>query len=116
MINESSIIGIHSLLEKSGACLKGIRSIHLLKSAIAGQQWYDTKILQILHVSYSICANHVFVDGNKRTSFLAIMYNMPSINENQRDRIAYNILELAKGNLTKEQYFNNILYILGYNI
>ena len=66
------VMEVHENLVRDKHCIAGIRDENLLMSAIEGQYWYDIGIEQIIHVAYSICANHVFTDGNKRTSFLTL--------------------------------------------
>ena len=59
---------------------KGIRDIGLLESAIArpfqtfgGDDLYPTAISKAAALGESLIINHPFVDGNKRTGFLAIV-------------------------------------------
>lgn len=66
------VVEVHENLVKDKHCIAGIRDENLLISAIDGQYWYEAGIEQIIHVAYSICANHVFADGNKRTCFLTL--------------------------------------------
>lgn len=66
------VIEVHENLVQGKYCIAGIRDENLLISAIDGQYWYEAGIEQIIHVAYSICANHVFADGNKRTCFLTL--------------------------------------------
>lgn len=66
------VMEVHENLVRDKHCIAGIRDENLLISAIDGQYWYEAGIEQIIHVAYSICANHVFADGNKRTAFLTL--------------------------------------------
>ena len=66
------VMEVHEQLVQGKHCLAGIRDENLLISAIDGQYWYEYGIEQVIHVAYSICANHVFTDGNKRTCFLTL--------------------------------------------
>ena len=112
MIDLQTVIHLHGMLEKPGMCLPGIRDENLLYSAINGQHWYETDVDQLLHVSYSICANHVFNDGNKRTAYLVLH---PILNHSNSTAfyLAQLILELAMHTFSKEIFFNRSKTILG---
>jgi len=71
-VNFEYVMEVHENLVQGKHCIAGIRDENLLISAIDGQYWYEYGIEQIIHVAYSICANHVFADGNKRTCFLTL--------------------------------------------
>ena len=68
------VMEVHENLSRDKRCIAGIRDENLLISAIEGQYWYETGIEQIIHVAYSICANHVFTDGNREPHFLLSNY------------------------------------------
>lgn len=108
MITLDYLLSVHSYLENNGYCASGIRDKNLLYSAIGGQDWYDHEINKIIHVAYSICANHIFIDGNKRTAFLicsqleALGYVFDSL------EIASHILELATNSTDKAIFVERI--------
>lgn len=109
MISLDYLINIHRYLEANGYCACGIRDENLLHSAIEGQGWYENEIDKILHVAYSICANHVFIDGNKRTSFLVIKYlENPLSYTLDTKEIARHILELATHSTDKLSFIEHI--------
>lgn len=61
----------------------GLKSEHLLESAISrqhtgfgGRLKYDTPILSAAALTYGICANHPFHNGNKRTSLVAMLCHL----------------------------------------
>lgn len=103
------IHSIHSSLEYDKRCMKGIRDLNLLQSAIEGQQWFPDPVDQIIHVAYSICANHVYNDGNKRTAFLTLKLLETKLNYIcYWPEIAEIILELAINSTQKDIFVQNI--------
>ncbi|MFT4154657.1 type II toxin-antitoxin system death-on-curing family toxin [Parafilimonas sp.] len=78
MISKEEILRLHALsIEKFGGA-NGIRDINLLESAVArpflgfGEDlFYKTTFEQAAALAESIIKNHPFIDGNKRTGFLA---------------------------------------------
>jgi prophage maintenance system killer protein len=89
--------------------MDGIRDINLLHSAIDGQYWYQPGVDQIIHVAYSVCANHVFLDGNKRTAFLIlklIEIDLGYICD--WELIANAILDLATISISRDQFYQQV--------
>lgn len=61
----------------------GIKSSHLLESAVSrqstgfgGKLKYDTPVLNAASLTYGICCNHPFHNGNKRTSLVAMLCHL----------------------------------------
>lgn len=79
MISKNEILQLHKLsIEKYGGA-HGIRDEGMLESAIArpfqtfgGEDLYGTPIEKAAAILESLIINHPFVDGNKRTGFLAM--------------------------------------------
>ncbi len=80
MISIKTILRLHelSILKYGGA--EGIRDQGLMESAIArpyqtfgGDDLYPTYFEKAAAIVESIIINHPFVDGNKRTGFLAML-------------------------------------------
>ena len=79
MILLNDILNIHQFsIDKYGGG-SGIRDIGSLESAIArlfqtfdGNELYPTVFEKVAALGESLIINHPFVDGNKRTGFLAI--------------------------------------------
>ncbi len=80
MITIEAILKIHhySILRYGGA--DGIRDMGLLESSVArpfqtfdGKELYDDAFEKTAALYESLIANHPFVDGNKRTGFLAMV-------------------------------------------
>ena len=80
MITSETVLRLHelSILKYGGA--EGVRDIGLMESAIArpyqtfgGEDLYPTFFEKAAAVVESIIINHSFVDGNKRTGFLAML-------------------------------------------
>lgn len=72
MISLAKVIALHDQLQAVNLCREGIRDNNLLQSAVDGQLWFDDKFRQYCHVAYCINIFHIFVDGNKRTTFLIL--------------------------------------------
>ena len=108
-VNFNYVIEVHENLVQDKHCIAGIRDENLLISAIEGQYWYEVGVEQIIHVAYSICANHVFTDGNKRTAFLTL-----KLLETQLgyicdwENIAYVVLDLATYSTEKLEFHKKI--------
>lgn len=99
------VMEVHNNLVRDKHCLAGIRDSNLLQSAIDGQYWYEFGIEQIIHVAYSICANHVFTDGNKRTAFLTLKLLETQLNHIcDWEMVAHIVLDLATNSTPKEEF------------
>ena len=78
-LNINQILAIyHEVIEHTGGS-KGIRDIQLLESAVARPQATFTKkdlypdlFSKAAALGHSIISNHSFVDGNKRTGYMAM--------------------------------------------
>jgi death-on-curing protein len=80
MISKETILRIHELSIIQYGGLNGIRDEGLMESAIArpyqtfgGEDLYPSAIMKAAAIAESIIINHPFVDGNKRTGFLAML-------------------------------------------
>ena len=103
------VIEAHNSLVHDKRCLGGIKDKNLLISAVNGQYWYEYGVEQIIHVAYSICANHVFFDGNKRTAFLTLkLLEIKLGYVCDWNNIAHTVLELATNGLEKEKFSSYI--------
>ncbi len=80
MITKEIVLRLHelSIIRYGGA--QGIRDEGLMESAIArpyqtfgGEDLYPTIIQKAAAIAESIIINHPFVDGNKRTGYLAML-------------------------------------------
>ena len=80
MIDKNNVLRLHQLaLEKYGGSF-GLRDEGALESALArpfqtfgGKDLYDSLFKKVAAICESIILNHPFVDGNKRTAFLAML-------------------------------------------
>ncbi len=79
MISKKEILELHKLSIKKYGGSHGLRDEGLLESAIArpfhtygGEDLYQTSIEKASAILESIIINHPFIDGNKRTGFLAM--------------------------------------------
>lgn len=79
MILLDGVLRLHELsIERYGGS-HGIRDLEMLESAVirpyqtfGGEPLYTTTIEKAAAIAESIIMNHPFVDGNKRTGFLAM--------------------------------------------
>ena len=80
MITKQTVLRLHelSIIKFGGA--QGIRDEGLMESAIArpyqtfgGEDLYPTVYEKASAIAESIIINHPFIDGNKRTGFLAML-------------------------------------------
>lgn len=85
MIDKNFINKLHQLSLKYYGGLSGIRDEGLLESAIArpfqtfgGEGLYPSPVEKAAAIAESIVLNHPYLDGNKRTGFLA-MFSMVEI-------------------------------------
>lgn len=79
MILLEDILELHRLSVKKYGGAEGVRDVGLLESAIArpfqtfdGDDLYPSIIKKAAALGESLIINHPFVDGNKRTGFLAM--------------------------------------------
>ncbi|MFR6291735.1 MAG: Fic family protein [Peptococcaceae bacterium] len=104
------VLNVHQNLVHDYHCMPGIKDENLLHSAIDGQYWYEPGVDQIIHVAYSICANHVFSDGNKRTTFLVLKLLENDFNYIcDWSQIAHIVLDLATNSISREQFHDAIV-------
>lgn len=80
VLTKSEVLRLHEkLIEKTGG-LSGVRDMGLLESAVMNcmqtfdeMELYPTIIEKAAVMAFSICKNHPFADGNKRTAVLAML-------------------------------------------
>ena len=62
----------HETVINGGECSKGIISSHLIESAIGRPYsgYYRPIYKKVAALTHSMCLNHGFVDGNKRTALI----------------------------------------------
>lgn len=113
-LSKKQLLLIHSrCLQKSGG-IDGIREERGLDSAIAlpqqgfgGIEFYPTLAEKAAILGFAIILNHPFLDGNKRTGFLAmemfLLINGYEIIENV-DRMEEMILRVAAGEVKKDDF------------
>lgn len=88
-LSPGEVLSIHDVLTHDFAVAAdpispaGIRSHHLLESAVSrqftgyeGRLKYHTSVLNAAALTYGICSNHPFHNGNKRTSLVAMMCHL----------------------------------------
>ena len=113
MITMEQILLLHHLsIEKYGGS-HGVRDAGLLDSAIArqfqtfaGENLYTSVFEQAAAISESLIINHPFVDGNKRTGFLAMIaiLRINNIMLNADEKHAYQfIIDISTGKIRFEE-------------
>jgi death-on-curing protein len=77
----------------------GIKSEHLLESAVGrqdtgfnGKLKYDTPITNAAALTYGICCNHPFYNGNKRASLVAMLCHLDKNNFTFNDDVSHSQL------------------------
>ncbi len=113
MITEAIILILHNKsIEKYGGAY-GIRDQGLMESAIArpyqtfgGTELYPTFFEKAAAIAESLIINHPFVDGNKRTGFLAMiaMLEIGKLDLIATEEVAYEAtISISTGQLNFEQ-------------
>ncbi len=102
-----------NLVEKHGGCGVGFKDENLAISAIEGcnqevfgKVLYPTTLSKINHLVYSIVANHIFLDGNKRTGSFVFNLLAEKYNLKLNIDLEYYILSIAKSKFNEEQALN----------
>ncbi len=115
MISEADILMLHELSIADYGGAYEIRDRNLLLSAIArpfqtfdGKELYLTPIEKAAAIGESLIINHPFVDGNKRTAFLAMI---ALLNESRIEFLAdaKEIYSFVMGMSTGENNFEAIV-------
>lgn len=88
-LTTEEVLAIHDVLTEDFAAAAdpisppGVRSRNLLESAVSRQHTgsgsvmkYDTPCLNAAALTYGICLNHPFFNGNKRTSLVAMLCHL----------------------------------------
>ena len=75
-LNIDEVYEIHEEIIKKAGTIASVRDFSLLHSAVerpkatyAGQDLYPTIFVKAAALLHSLCMNHPFTDGNKRTSW-----------------------------------------------
>ncbi len=110
-LSEGLVLEIHRNLIQIFGGSHGLRDRGLLLSALAqpkmtvgGKYMHRTVFDKAAAYGYHLCANHPFVDGNKRVAFMAMYLflekNGYEINASERD-VFETMMAMAAGNLKK---------------
>jgi len=111
-LNRDDCLGIHEMMLSQHGGLSGVRDEGMLLSAIAKPQnhfAYGSKSLAQMAASYAagIVLNHPFLDGNKRTGFMAAATFL-ELNGLEflatEESAVQNTVALASGELTEAGY------------
>lgn len=80
ILTKDEVLHLHEKLINSTGGLAGVRDIDALESSIINcmqtfddKDLYPTVIEKSARTAFSICKNHPFIDGNKRTAILAML-------------------------------------------
>ncbi len=112
-LGAEAILFIHERILESFGGGAGVRDLGALKAAIdrpkstfSGQELYPTLFEKAAVLLESLCQNHPFLDGNKRTSYTAtglfLQQNGWMLEADTDDAVSF-MLEVAKGKLQKEE-------------
>ena len=113
VLTKEEILQLHNkLLAKTGG-LSGIRDMGMLESAVLNcmqtfdeTELYPTTIEKSAQTAFSICKNHPFNDGNKRTAILTmlVMLRLNHINlAYAQEELIHLGLGIADGSIDYEQ-------------
>lgn len=88
-LSAADVLSIHEVLAADFAAAAdpisppGIKSEHLLQSAVSrqltgydGKMKYETAVMNAAALTYGICSNHPFHNGNKRTSLVSLLCHL----------------------------------------
>lgn len=113
ILTAEEILRLHrKLIDKTGG-LDGVRDAGLLESSVMScmqtfddQELYPDIIDKAAWITFSICKNHPFIDGNKRTAVLCMLtilrINKIEISYTQKELISFG-LRVAEGSMGYEQ-------------
>jgi death-on-curing protein len=111
-LDRDDCLAIHEMMLSQHGGLAGVRDEGMLASALAKPQnrfAYQSSSLSVLAASYAagIVLNHPFIDGKKRTGFMAavtfLAVNGMDFNATEQS-VVKQTLALAAGELTERDY------------
>jgi death-on-curing protein len=112
MITLEEVLQLHEKSIKDYGGSSGIRDINLLESAIArpyqsfgGTEFYPTPCEKAAAIIESIVKNHPFIDGNKRTGFLAgfaLLYRASLLIVAEQETVYNFVIAIASSNILFE--------------
>jgi len=113
MITREIILRLHELSIAEYGGSYGLRDEGLMESAIArpyqtfdGDDLYPTVFEKAAAIAESIIINHPFVDGNKRTGFLAMLAVLDEANIGltaQKEEIYSLVIDISTGSKSFEE-------------
>lgn len=113
ILTAEEILRLHrKLIDKTGG-LDGVRDVGLLESSVMScmqtfddQELYPDIVDKAAWLTFSICKNHPFIDGNKRIAVLCMLtmlrINKIEISYSQKELIFLG-LSVAEGSMGYEQ-------------
>jgi len=112
-LSPAAVLFIHERILEAFGGSDGVRDLGALKSALdrpkavfLGQELYPTVAEKAAVLLESLCQNHPFVDGNKRTAYAAaglfLQENGWRLDAETEDAVGF-MLSVAGGNLHKEE-------------
>ncbi len=119
MITREEILILHKIAVKQYGGSDEIRDENLLQSAISrpfqtfeGNELYPTPEEKACALLQSIITNHPFIDGNKRTGYLAyrllLLNSGKDIKATQAEKYKF-VIAIASGKMDAFQYSQRIL-------
>jgi death-on-curing protein len=112
-LSPAAVLFIHDRILANFGGSTGLRDVEALRSAAerpkaryAGQELYPALPDKAAALLESICGNHPFVDGNKRTAFVAaglfLQANGWRLEAETDDAVAF-MMDVAAGKIRKEE-------------
>lgn len=89
------------------------QSVNSIYQTFDGNELYPNILDKASQICYSLCKNHCFEDGNKRTALVTMLvlldingYNINNLNHNSMYNLIYNVAEGSsnKNNITEWLY------------
>jgi len=119
ILSKEQVKRLHTKMIEATGGPEGVRSEHLLDSALAsafqtfdGVELYPTDVAKIARIAYSLVCNHPFVDGNKRIG-VYVMLVLLELNhietEFSDDDVILIGLELADGKMDYDRLVKLIM-------
>lgn len=119
-INVSQVIEINkTVISKTGGTFTILnkdlleQSVNSIYQTFDGNELYPNILDKASQICYSLCKNHCFEDGNKRTALVTMLvlldingYNINNLNHNSMYDLIYNVAEGSsnKNNITDWLY------------
>ena len=96
------------------------QSVNSVLSAFGEYELYPTLLEKVAQLCYSLCKNHCFTDGNKRTAVIAMLMfldtngmNVSQINHNTLAELIWNVADGSRSRTDILNYLKTIYRNVG---